>query len=149
MATDDQIAVLDAIEEVIFVGYPDGIFDSRNLLPVARRAMTATPIAEDYEGEPAFLIDGSVFGGSSGSPVFLYDRGSFRPRGGGLVVGNRFMLVGVLAAAHVRVVEGRHELAWQRVGTEEGMPEESLDLGIVFKARTVQETVEELIRGRG
>jgi hypothetical protein len=45
------------------------------ILPISprffRRGMTATPPQLDYCGRPTFLIDASVFGGSSGSPVFL------------------------------------------------------------------------------
>ena len=79
---------LDALENVIFIGYPNGIFDSRNLLPVTRRGTTATPISVGYEGSPSFLIDASIFPGSSGSPVFLLDNGSCQPRGGGLAIGS-------------------------------------------------------------
>lgn len=65
------IQQIDAIEDVIFVGYPNGLYDQANNLPIARRGTTATPIYVDHNNEPKFLIDASVFPGSSGSPVFL------------------------------------------------------------------------------
>lgn len=48
----EQAASLDALESVTFIGYPNGIWDRKNLLPVARRGMTATPMAVDFEGSP-------------------------------------------------------------------------------------------------
>ncbi len=79
--TREKATALDALEDITFLGYPNGVFDTANFLPVARRGVTATPIAIDYRGEPAFLIDASVFPGSSGSPVFIINQGTHRPRG--------------------------------------------------------------------
>src|SRR5664280_1563980 len=87
--TPGRAAKLDALESVVFVGYPSGIYDTTNLIPIIRRGMTATPIAVDYRGLPAFLVDAAVFPGSSGSPVFLFDRGAYQERSGGTVVGTR------------------------------------------------------------
>ncbi len=67
----EQTKWIDAVEEVTFIGYPNGIYDMKNLLPIVRRGTTATPFQIDYVGEPKFLIDASVFPGSSGSPVFF------------------------------------------------------------------------------
>ncbi|WP_205417506.1 S1 family peptidase, partial [Pseudomonas syringae] len=96
--TEEQASELDAIESVTFIGYPNGVWDSKNLLPVARRGTTATPIEVDFEGAPRFLIDASVFGGSSGSPVFILNQGSYPRKDGGLVAGNRLYFIGVVAA---------------------------------------------------
>ena len=68
---------LDALEEIMFVGYPSGIYDEVNLLPIIRKGVTATPLHVDYNGKPIFLIDASVFPGSSGSPVFIYNPSGF------------------------------------------------------------------------
>ncbi len=67
----DDIEKLDALEDVVFIGYPNGIWDSKNYIPVMRKGTTATPITVDFENQKKFLIDASVFGGSSGSPVFI------------------------------------------------------------------------------
>ena len=63
---------LAAIEDVIMIGYPIGLLDSHNNLPVARKGITATDPVKDYEGRKEFMIDLACFPGSSGSPVFLY-----------------------------------------------------------------------------
>jgi hypothetical protein len=75
---------------VTFIGYPNGIWDSKNLLPVVMRGTTASPIEVDFEGTPRFLIDASVFGGSSGSPVFILNQGTYSMKDGGVAVGSRF-----------------------------------------------------------
>jgi hypothetical protein len=64
---------LTALEQIIFVGYPDDVWDSVNNLPVFRRGITATHPKIDFRGMPIFLIDAAVYTGSSGSPVFLYE----------------------------------------------------------------------------
>lgn len=83
----------DAVEEVLFIGYPSGIYDKANNLPISRKGITATPCSVDYESNPAFLIDASVFPGSSGSPVFLYN-----PALGG----QRFFWLGILGSVYYR-----------------------------------------------
>jgi hypothetical protein len=69
--SDDEYASLDALEEVFFVGFPDGRWDDVNKTPIIRRGITATPAPLMFDGRQAFLIDASVFPGSSGSPVFV------------------------------------------------------------------------------
>ncbi len=69
--SEEDINTIDALEEVVFIGYPNALWDTKNHLPIARKGTLATLINVDFEGEPKFLIDASVFGGSSGSPVFI------------------------------------------------------------------------------
>jgi len=83
--TPQQEKDLDAIEAVTFVGYPNGIYDTANYLPVIRTGTTATPPSVNYKGLPQFLIDASVFPGSSGSPVFILNRGSYPNKKGVLI----------------------------------------------------------------
>lgn len=140
--TEEQAANLDALEAVTFVGYPNGIWDRKNLLPVARRGMTASPIAVDFENTPRFLIDASVFGGSSGSPVFLFNQGMYTDKKGGTTVGSRVHFVGVIGAVFYRtqlnqIISVPIPTHVQAVAPQQEM----IDLGIVFKARTVTETV--------
>ena len=64
---------LNALEDIIFVGYPEGIIDQLNIVPLFRKGSTATPYFLDFESLPVFLIDATALPGSSGSPVFLVD----------------------------------------------------------------------------
>jgi len=145
-----SVEQLDAIEEVIFVGYPNGIFDAVNLTPLARVGITATPIALDYGGKKAFLIDASVFPGSSGSPVFILNTGSYTPKGGGLVVAPRLLFLGILSAVFVRLQRGEFEMA--DIPTAQ-VPvvttEQMIDIGYVYKGDMVQDTVNQFLARGG
>lgn len=147
--TPQQVAELDALELVTFIGYPNGVWDSKNLLPVARRGTTASPMEVDFEGTPRFLIDASVFGGSSGSPVFILNQGSWADKDGGLTIGSRFHFVGVIAAVFFRTQ--MNQVVAVPIPTQVQpmvQQQEMIDLGIVFKARTVVETVEAFVKAR-
>ena len=136
---------LDAIEELTFIGYPNGWMDERNGTPIVRQAITATPLYQDFDGEPTFLLDGSVFGGSSGSPVFLYDRSGVYFSKGTTVAGIRCFLVGIVASTKVR-----HEQLPIAVATapHTKMARE-LNLGVAYSWRSIEQTVDELCRVNG
>jgi len=145
LATQEQVELLDSLEQITMIGYPNGLFDQLSRLPIARRGQTATPIFNDYNRLPAFLIDASVFPGSSGSPVVLFDRGTFTTRDGITQVGSRLALLGVVAAVHTRRVNGVVQMVDAGVASFDDV----IDLGIVFKASAVQETVFALFESRG
>ena len=65
----DELA-FDALEEVLFVGYPSGVWDQVNLTPILRRGTIVIPPQINFEGRREFLIDAADYSGSSGSPVF-------------------------------------------------------------------------------
>ncbi len=71
-----------AIENVVVVGYPIGLWDSTNNLPIVRSGITATHPAVDFLGRQEFLVDAACFVGSSGSPVFLYNPHGWLSRSG-------------------------------------------------------------------
>lgn len=146
----DAFGHIDAIEDILFVGYPNGIYDQTNNLPITRRGLTATPLYVDYDDKPIFLIDASVFPGSSGSPVFLYNSGYWSDRGKALVAGNRVYLLGILASAFFRHSDGT--LTFEEVPSTlqpTVTAQEMIDLGIVYKARTIMETIKHLLRRLG
>jgi len=148
--SQDQIERLDAIEPVTFIGYPNGIWDSKNFLPVARRGSTASPIQVDFEGTPRFLIDASVFGGSSGSPVFLFNQGMFTDKSGDTSIASRLLFVGVVAAVFFRTQFNQIVAVPIPTQTQPmARQQEMIDLGIVFKARTVVEAIEAFLVAKG
>lgn len=98
---------LNAIESIIMVGYPNGLWDSENNYPMVRRGITATPCFIDFEGRAEFVIDCACFPGSSGSPVFLYDLGAYLTKDGSLAIGEgRVKLLGFLWGGPQHVAEG-------------------------------------------
>ena len=94
--TDEQCSNLSAIEDITFIGYPSGLYDEKNKVPITRQGITATPIWNDFQGEEVFLIDAGVFPGSSGSPVFIYNQGAYPVRDG-IAIGNRLLFVGIIS----------------------------------------------------
>lgn len=141
---------IDAVEDIVFVGYPSDIYDRRNLLPVVRRGITATPISVDFEGKPTFLIDASIFPGSSGSPVFLCNIGSYSPKGKGLVVGSRVFFLGVVASVFIRKDLNTIELIDIPTGKIPVVATtQMVDLGIVYKSIVIKELIEEFLKTRG
>ncbi|MGW4222740.1 trypsin-like peptidase domain-containing protein [Streptomyces bauhiniae] len=136
LATEVPSLYTDAIEEITFIGYPDGRHDPKHLTPIVRRGITATPLDLDMGGNPAFLVDGSVFGGSSGSPVFLLNEGSYRSAKG-LTIGTRIALVGIIAQTWVRGDALPIQVAAPHVKIAK-----ELNLGVAFNSRAIKETVE-------
>lgn len=92
----DVVKKLSAIEEVLFIGYPSGLYDTRNSFPIVRKGITATPIWNNFENEEKFLIDAGVYPGSSGSPVFIYNQGSFGTDEG-ITIGSRLLFIGIIS----------------------------------------------------
>lgn len=141
---------IDAVEDIVFVGYPNDIYDRRNLLPVVRRGITATPVSIDFEGKPAFLIDASIFPGSSGSPVFLCNIGSYSPKGKGLIAGSRIFFLGIVASVFTRKDLNTIELIDIPTGKIPVVATtQMLDLGIVYKSIVIKELIEEFLKTRG
>jgi len=101
----------------------------------------------DFENTPCFFIDASVFGGSSGSPVFLLNQGMYSDKSGMTNIGSRCFFVGVIASVFFRRQFNRI-VAIPIPTHAQPMAEqqEMIDLGIVFKARTVVEAVEALLK---
>ena len=140
LPTAPDLESLTAIEDIVMVGYPNGLWDRVNNRPIVRRGITATHPALDWEGRQEFLIDAACFPGSSGSPVFLYNAGSYGEKGGGLVIGSRLKLLGVLYAGPQATVEG--EIVIRPAPTQHGpLVEMSIpnNLGVVLKAARILE----------
>jgi hypothetical protein len=134
----DQTEEFDAVEDVIFVGYPNGLYDRKNYIPIIRRGTTATPVQLDYDGRPVFLIDASVFGGSSGSPVFRINPSWDRS------IITKLELLGVVSEVFYRTETGQFEL---RPAPTSVVPvietHEMLDLGVVFKGHLILEVLDD------
>lgn len=62
---------LNVIENILVMGYPNGLWDSENYRPLIRTGITASDPRLDYQGKKEFIIDAEIIGGSSGSPVFI------------------------------------------------------------------------------
>lgn len=102
----EMIAGFGALEDVVMVGYPIGIVDAVNNFPIVRRGITSTPYTANYQGKREFLADIPVYGGSSGSPIFVVNEGAYTTANG-IAMGTRFALIGVLYAGHTETMNGQ------------------------------------------
>lgn len=146
--TDKAIQQLTAIEDILMVGYPTGIWDERNNLPVVRRGITATPYASDYEGRPEFMVDCACFPGSSGSPVVIANHGSYATKDTEFVVGSRLYLLGLLWGGPQYNAEG--QIVAKQAPTTFGHVSVSripMNLGFCVKARMIRD-LEPLVLSR-
>lgn len=147
----DELDGLDSIVDVLMVGYPNGVHDSENNLPVIRRGITAVPPWVNYQGRTDLLCDMAVFGGSSGSPVFVMLTGLRSTRKGVSVGGgNRLFVLGVLYAGHCRSEQG--EIFRTEVPTafaERVRVQQMINLAICVKAERIAQLVDVCIARLG
>lgn len=132
---------LTALEDIIMIGYPNGIWDEVNNMPIIRKGITATHPGLKYEGREEFMIDAACFPGSSGSPVFLFNLGGYTARDGGTVLGtHRIKLLGVLYAGPQHTAEGEVEIV--TVPTQNRAIARSMipnNLGLVIRSERLEE----------
>lgn len=103
-----QLSELNAVEDILMIGYPNGLWDAKNNLPLIRRGITASPPYVDYNGRPEFVIDAACFPGSSGSPVLLVNQGFIHHKNGSIAAGkSRVMFLGVLYAGPQTTATGQ------------------------------------------
>jgi hypothetical protein len=136
LPSEEDLKNMGAIEDVVMIGYPDGIMDTVNVKPITRKGITATHVNIDYEGKKEFLIDIACFDGSSGSPVFLFYQGAFIGNGGNAEIGSKAILLGILYAGFDKTVEGQFvstPIRKMKMPTIQ-MP---LNLGVVIKSQRI------------
>jgi hypothetical protein len=105
--SDAELQELSAVEEVLMIGYPNGLWDAINNYPLIRRGITASHPAVDFDGEPTTVIDAACFPGSSGSPVILHNFGNYADKKGNTVIGSRTKFLGVLFSGPVIQADGK------------------------------------------
>jgi hypothetical protein len=148
LPTAEDLRDLGALEDIIMIGYPNGIWDAVNNMPILRRGITATHPNFDYEGRREFVIDAACFPGSSGSPVLLYNTGGWVDRQGTTRMGGaRIRLLGVLYAGPQHTATGEVKIVTiptqQRAVAFSTIPN---NLGFVIKSSRLLELEAELGR---
>jgi hypothetical protein len=105
--TDKALTEFSAVEDVLMIGYPIGLWDVANNLPILRRGITASHPGIDFDGKSIGVIDAACFPGSSGSPVLIVSEGAHANKAGALVFsGPRVVLLGVLFSGPQMTAEG-------------------------------------------
>jgi hypothetical protein len=128
------------VEDILMVGYPNGLWDEVNNMPLFRRGISASHPKLDWNGRKEMLIDAACFPGSSGSPVFLFNEGGYVDKQGNTNLGGtRFKLLGVLYAGPQHTVEGEIEIVNVPIVDKPvaftGIPN---NIGIVIKAEELK-----------
>ena len=139
LVDDDVHSRMPSLMEVAMIGYPNGLWDEQNNLPVQRRGVTATHPSVDFNGNAEVLVDIACFPGSSGSPVVYHDHDYFAslPR-----------FLGVLHAGPIYTANG--EVVQTKIPTKVGAAvqvQTMMHLGYVIKARKVVELIQFVERG--
>jgi hypothetical protein len=114
--------------EIIFVGYPFGLYDQKNNLPILRAGRIASHPRADFDGKPEYIIDAQVFPGSSGSPVFV-------------ALGGEFKFAGVVGKTHFQD---------EQLGTVPAALAQTyrqyVGLGVVYKPEAVTDLLKSMAR---
>lgn len=129
---------LDVIEKVLIVGYPIGLVDTVNNIPLIRTGTTSSPPYLNYNGKEEFVIDAGCFPGSSGSPI-IYIPDAYKVILSGKP-SSSILLLGVLYAGPEMKING--EIVVKKIDTKVKPFSESyipINLGYVIKANRITE----------
>lgn len=141
---------LRVVEPILMVGYPNGIWDESHNLPVVRDGKTSSHALLKWNNTSSFVVDTAVFGGSSGSPIFLYEDGMYRSNATSYTPGSRTCLLGILWGGPVVSVRG--ELQPESIPTGAGevpVIRSMMNLGFAVRGDALIEmTPHVLARGR-
>lgn len=106
IAGQETLNSLSALEELVMVGYPIGLWDDSHNLPIFRRGYTATHPAIDFTNAETGVtlpgvgvVDMACFNGSSGSPIFVLNENGYHEKNGTTHLGaTRVIFIGTLYA---------------------------------------------------
>jgi hypothetical protein len=129
---------------VALVGYPNGLADTKNALPIWKTGTVASEPEIDFEGKPLMLVDVAAFPGMSGSPVFAIGNGMYELYDGNSVTpGNVRQLVGIYAS--MQMLNKHKYLEYLSHSVSLGIKDqESLQIGHIWKAKLILETLDSL-----
>jgi len=137
----EKLDTLSGMEEIVMVGYPNGIWDKVNNKPIYRKGVTATHPCIDYNGKQEFMIDAACFPGSSGSPVFILNENGYSDKNGNTYLGaKRIFLMGTLFAGPQHTATGEIQIVdvptSQKPIAVSSIPN---NLGLVIKSTRIRE----------
>jgi len=139
--TEESLQNLTALEELVMVGYPIGLWDERNNFPIFRKGYTASHPAIDFNKDGIGLIDMACFPGSSGSPIYIFNEGGYKDKKGNSYFGkSRLMLLGYLYAGPQYTATG--DLIIQNIPTQQKVTANTpimVNLGYYVKSSEILE----------
>jgi hypothetical protein len=140
-SNEQEWSRIGPLEDIISVGYPNGLWDEDNNIPISRKGLTATYPKLNYLNKEQFLVDIPIFPGISGSPIFAYSYGQEFYESGGWGVGNKCLLIGILYAK-LKYKESEPGADLSVIPTNKSIPEiyELIsNLGVAIKSTKLKE----------
>lgn len=131
--SSDEQSRYPALMQVAMIGYPTGLWDEQNNLPLLRRGTTASHPTIDFNGRAEAVIDMACFPGSSGSPVVFHDTQYFA---------SAVRFLGVLYAGPTTTMEG--DVILEHIPTKKAFARVAgmMHLGYIIKGAKVLELIE-------
>lgn len=144
LPSEEDIKFISNAENIIMVGYPNGLWDEVNNAPIFRTGTLASDFRLNWNGKDEFLIDAACFPGSSGSPIYLYNKGSYRI-GSTTHMKDRIKFLGILYAGPQYTVQGQIKITpiatQQTLTAVTNIPN---NLGFVIKSNKILDFEERL-----
>lgn len=145
-----KLEELNAVEEVLMVGYPIGLWDQKNNLPLFRKGITSSHPVVDFNNKNIGAVDIACFPGSSGSPIFILNENGYTDKkGNNYLGGKRLIFLGVLYQGPQVTAKG--ELIIENIPTHQKLSSFTpmmINLGYYIKATEILEfrkVIEKLI----
>ncbi len=134
-----KLEELSAIEDVVMAGYPNGLWDQKNNLPLFRKGITASHPAIDFNDSSIGAVDMACFPGSSGSPIFILNENGYTDKIGTSYLGaKRLIFLGILFQGPQLNAKG--ELIIENIPTQQKVSSVTplmMNLGYYIKANEV------------
>ena len=135
---EDEFRTITQLDEVAMIGYPNGRWDEINNQPIFRKGAVATRPSINYKGKREYLVDMSVFPGSSGSPILLVSEGSYYDRRQrAMALGGRIRLLGVNYATYLNRVFNKDDVQMTKAGDPEYL--QPNNLGVIIHPSRLME----------
>ena len=108
LPSQKMLEELSALEELVMVGYPIGLWDKNNNFTIFRKGYTASHPAIDFNESGIGLVDMACFPGSSGSPIYILNEGGYKDKVGNLNWGqSRIIFIGTLFSGPIYDATGK------------------------------------------
>lgn len=145
----ERLKELSALEPVVMIGYPNGLWDKINNYPLFRTGVTSSHPAFSFNQEGVGLVDMACFPGSSGSPIFIINENGYSDKEGTTYLGaKRIIFLGILFAGPTMNTNG--EIVVENIPTAQRVFSRSqtmINLGYYVKSYELK-TFKELIRNQ-
>jgi hypothetical protein len=134
-----KLLELSVLEDVVMVGYPNGLWDEANNLPLFRKGVTSSHPAVDFNNEGIGVVDMACFPGSSGSPIFILNENGYSDKAGNTYMGTpRIVFLGILFSGPL--INSKGEIVLEDIPTQQKVSictPSMINLGYYIKASAI------------